>query len=93
MRAGSNQVESSYLQAYGESFNVVNSELDLNFPVGGHAASIKKEAARCRQAPRAENVPIPAAEKTLFLGSGKKRNLFINFLFNQQLTKKIEGSV
>jgi len=38
-------------------------------------------------------VPIRQAEKTLFLGSGKKRNLFINFLFNQQLTKKIEGSV
>ena len=50
MCARGNQAESSCLEAGGESLNVVDSELDLHFAIGGHAASIKKEEASRRGA-------------------------------------------
>jgi hypothetical protein len=46
MGAGGDQAESSRLEARGEGINVVDSELDLDFAVGSHTASIKKQ--RCQ---------------------------------------------
>jgi acyl-CoA reductase-like NAD-dependent aldehyde dehydrogenase len=42
MRTRGNQMEPGSLEAAGKSVNVVNPELDLDFTVGRHAASIKK---------------------------------------------------
>jgi hypothetical protein len=42
MGARGNQAESSRLKASCEGVNVIDSELDLDFAVGSHAASIKK---------------------------------------------------
>jgi hypothetical protein len=43
MGARCSQTESSCLETGGKSFNVVNPELDFDFAVSGHGASIKKE--------------------------------------------------
>ena len=42
MGAWGNQVEASLLKAGGEGVDVVNLELDLDFAVSSHRASIKK---------------------------------------------------
>jgi hypothetical protein len=42
MGARGDQAESSRLEARGEGINVIDSELDFDFAIGSHAASIKK---------------------------------------------------
>jgi hypothetical protein len=42
MGAGGNQTEPGSLKAAGKGVDIVNLELDLDFAVGRHAASIKK---------------------------------------------------
>jgi hypothetical protein len=42
MGSRGDQAKSSPLKASGEGLNVIDSELDLDFAVGSHAASIKK---------------------------------------------------
>jgi len=44
MGAGGDQAKSSGLEARGEGINVIDPELDFDFAVGSHAASIKKGA-------------------------------------------------
>jgi len=48
MCAWGNQAESSCLEARSEGLNIINPELDLDFAVGSHSASIKEE--RIKQA-------------------------------------------
>src|SRR6185503_846316 len=43
MSAGGNQSKSSLFQAGGKGLDVIDSELDLDFAVGSHSASIKEE--------------------------------------------------
>jgi hypothetical protein len=52
MGAGGNQAESILLEASGESFNIIDSELDLNFAISSHAASIKKGGEQATAAPK-----------------------------------------
>jgi hypothetical protein len=77
MCAGSNQVESSCLQAGGESFNVVNSELDFNFAISGHALSIKKEEWRRRESTVGRKMRPGRTQVMIFNYFAKKGTFFI----------------
>jgi hypothetical protein len=43
MGSGGNQAEPGSLKAAGKGVNIINPELDFDFTVGRHAASIKKK--------------------------------------------------
>ena len=65
MGAGGNQTESGRLEAGGEGINIIDSELDLDFAVSGHAASIKK-GSRIEQAVVARPKSCFGTEKVTF---------------------------
>jgi hypothetical protein len=78
MSARGDQAESSRLKAGGKGINVVNFELDLDFAVGSHAASIKK-GERIEQAVAARPKSSSGTLKgNFFHHPCKIINLFIN---------------
>jgi hypothetical protein len=71
MGARGNQAESSCLEAGGEGVNVIDSKLDLDFAVSGHAASIRRED-RVWPLPRPEKLVVAADKVTFFIIPTKK---------------------
>jgi hypothetical protein len=78
--AGSNQAEASLLETSGEGIDIIDSELDLNFAIGSHAASIKKGAGSSRLFPRPEKVLM--AQKGNFSPSLQKKKFIYRYPLN-----------
>jgi hypothetical protein len=88
MSAGGNQAESSRLETGCKSVNVVDSELDLDFPVISHVRQYKRMRSQQTYIAIRLQRALPALKSELFYIFAKKKFIFIKLFKINRLREK-----